>query len=168
MEKLVNIAYNELPAEHQSGLMSDTFCSMLGRMPLQWPSWLSKTKTLKNAVRAGNEFIQIRPCGEQGASTCVKQIKEDEEEVVSNPTEKMLTTLVQVMQQRVEKVKQLKVRPTGQPLERWIRPRTENGNAGSVERLKIAEGIVSVRQHLPLRVPQIRETDRARNSSAYY
>ena len=113
VEKLVSVAYNELPAEHQAGLMLDTFCSTLGHMPLQRHLLAVQTHTLEDAVRAGNEFLQIRPSGERGANTSVRQIGEEEEEVVSNPTEKMLTTLVQAMQQLVEKVEQLQTRPTG-------------------------------------------------------
>ena len=35
VEKLVNIGYIELPAEHQAGLMLDAFWSTLEHMPLQ-------------------------------------------------------------------------------------------------------------------------------------
>ena len=79
---LVNVAYNELPAEHQAGLL-DTFCSMLGHMPLQRHLLPVQTPTLKDVVRAGNKFLQIRPSGKRGASTSVKQIEEGGEEVVS-------------------------------------------------------------------------------------
>ena len=94
VEKYVNVAYNKLPAEHQAGLMLDTFCSTLGHILLQWHFLAFHTPTFENAVRAGNELLQFRPSGEQGASTSVKQIDGDEKKAVSNPTEKMLTTLV--------------------------------------------------------------------------
>ena len=71
------------------------------------------THTLADAVRAGNEFLQIKPANEKG-TTSVRQIEDGEvEEEVLSPTERTLTTLMKTMQQLVEKVEHLQTRPTG-------------------------------------------------------
>ena len=71
------------------------------------PLFPISTGILKNAVEAGKNFLQIRPSGERGANTSVKQIEEEEEEKVLNPTEMVLAALMQTMQQLVNNVDQL-------------------------------------------------------------
>ena len=88
--RLVAIAYGELPVEYQAGIK-------LQRHLLAVP-----THTLEDAVRAGNEFLQIKPGGEKG-NTSVRQIGDEEEETLST-TDKVLASLVQAMQQLAEKV----------------------------------------------------------------
>ena len=71
------------------------------------------THTLADAVRAGNEFLQIKPANEKG-TTSVRQIEDGEvEEEVLSPTERTLTTLMKTMQQLVEKKGKLQIRSTG-------------------------------------------------------
>ena len=69
------------------------------------------TPTLEDAVRAGNEFLQIRPANEKG-STSIRQVEDEEEEEDSNPTGKVLTTLLKAMQQLMEKMGQFQQLPT--------------------------------------------------------
>ena len=99
VERLIAIAYGELPVEYQAGMNLETFCSTLGYMPLQRHLLAVPTHTLEDAVRAGNEFLQIKPGGEKG-NTSVRQIGDEEEEEALNTTDKVLASLVQAMQQQ--------------------------------------------------------------------
>ena len=100
---MVKISYGDLPPEHGARLRLETFCSTLGYLPLQRHLLAVPTYTLENAVKVGNEFLQIRPGN-------VRRI-EDEEEEDMNPTENGLTTLTKTMQHLVEKVGQLQNQP---------------------------------------------------------
>ena len=111
VERLVNIAYADLPQEYRASMRVETLGNTLGYLPLQRHLLAVPTPTLKDAVRAGNEFLQIRPANEKG-STSIRQIEDEEEEEDLNPTEKVLTTLMKVMQQLMEKVGQLQHPPT--------------------------------------------------------
>ena len=104
MERLVDIAYGDLPPEHRAGMRMETFCNTLGYLPLQRHLLAVPIHTLEDAVRAGNEYLQIKPAGERGG-TNIRQVGDEEE--VSSPTEKALTTLMKTMLQLVEKVDQL-------------------------------------------------------------
>ena len=86
----------------------ETFCNTLGYLPLQRHLLAVPTHTLEDAVKAGNEYLQIKPANERG-STNVRQIEEEEG---ANPTEKALTTLMKTMQKLAEKVGQLPNRLT--------------------------------------------------------
>ena len=113
MERLVSIAYGELPPEHQAGMRLETFCSTLLYLPLQKHLLTVPTYTLEDAVTAGNEFLQIKPANEKG-STSVRQEEDEEEEVdVLSFAERTLTTLMKTMQQLVEKMGKLQIRTTG-------------------------------------------------------
>ena len=108
VERLVNIAYADLPQEHRARMRIEIFDNTLGYLPLQRHLLAVHTPTLEDAVRAGNEFLQIRPANEKG-STSVRQVEDEKEDL--NPTEKVLTTLMKAMQQLMEKVGQLQHPP---------------------------------------------------------
>ena len=110
VERLITIAYGELPIEYQAGLKAETFCSTLGYMPLQRHLLAVPANTLKDAVRAGNEFLQIKPGGEK-SNTNIRQVGDKEEEETLSPTDKMLAGLMQAMQQLAEKVGALQEQP---------------------------------------------------------
>ena len=120
------------------------------------------THTLADAVRAGNEFLQIKPANEKG-TTSVRQIEDGEvEEEVLSPTERTLTTLMKTMQQLVEKVEHLQTRPTGAAPKRDLNKEQmcwECGKGGG-----ISDGIALVKRSL-YQIKRPRETDKARNSS---
>ena len=111
VERLVNIAYGDLPQEHRTEMRLVTFCNTLGYLPLQRHLLAFPTHTLKDTVRVGNEYLQIRPGNEWG-STNICQIEDEEEKEVMNLTEKALNTLMKIMQQLMEKVGHLQNRPT--------------------------------------------------------
>ena len=107
MERLFNIAYGDLPLDHRAGMRLETFCNALGYLSLQRLLLAVPTHTLEDAVRASNEYLQMKPANERG-NTNVREIGDEEE--VDNPTEKALATLMKTMQQLVEKVRQLQNR----------------------------------------------------------
>ena len=84
----------------------ETFGSTLGYMPLQRHLLAVHTLTLEDAVRAGNEFLQIKPGGEKEGNISVRQVGGEREKFL-NPTDKALATLMQAMQQLVGKVEEL-------------------------------------------------------------
>ena len=86
VERLVNIAYGDLPPDHRAKIRLETFCNTLGYQPLQRPLLAVPTHTLEDALRAGNEYFQIKPENKRG-NTNVCQIENEEEEEVVNPTE---------------------------------------------------------------------------------
>ena len=108
----------------------ETFCSTLGYMPLQRHLLAVPANTLENAIRAGNEFLQIKPGGEKG-NTSIRQVGNEEEEETLNPTDKILAGLVQAMQQLAEKVGRSKSNP-GRPTAG--RPPATNDSVGSMAR----------------------------------
>ena len=59
VDRLVKVAYADLPGRHQSGLVLDTFCSTLGHSYLQRHLLAVQPQTIEEAVRAGNEFLQV-------------------------------------------------------------------------------------------------------------
>ena len=65
VERLVSIAYGELPPEYQAGMRLDTFYFTLWYLPLRRHLLAMSTHTLANAVRAGNEFLQIKSANEK-------------------------------------------------------------------------------------------------------
>jgi hypothetical protein len=77
VERLVGIAYADLPRHNQDSMVVDTFCSTLGNAYLQRHLLAVPTRTLEEAVRAGNEFLQIKLYQPRGT---VHQIGEEEPE----------------------------------------------------------------------------------------
>ena len=124
VKRLVNIAYGDLPPDHRAGMRLETFCNTLGYLPLQRHLLAIPTHTLEDAVRTGNECMQMKPANKKG-NTNVCQVGDKDKEEVENPTKKALTVLMKTMQQLVEKVEQLQSHPTrtakkGEPCEKWV------------------------------------------------
>ena len=61
VEKLVNLAHTDLPAEYRTNMLVDVFSATLGNAYLQRHLLAVHAPTLELAVRAGNEFLQIQP-----------------------------------------------------------------------------------------------------------
>ena len=75
VEKLVSIAYADLPERHQTDMALDTFCNTLGHAYLQRHLLAVQADTLENAVRAGNEYLQIRT---PSSGSAIRQIEEED------------------------------------------------------------------------------------------
>ena len=68
VDRLVTIAYEELPHHHQAGMALEIFCSTLGNAYLQRHLLAVDTPTLTDAIRAGNEYLQIPAHPRPGSS----------------------------------------------------------------------------------------------------
>jgi hypothetical protein len=78
VSRLSRIAYGDLPAQHREELALETFCNTLGNMPLQRHLLAVQARTLEEAVRAGNEFWQIKvPASSSSAN--IRVLGEDED-----------------------------------------------------------------------------------------
>jgi len=111
IEQLALIAYGDLPADTRVEMTVDLFSSTLGNAYLQRHLLAVPTPTLEAAVRAGNEFLQVKVNRE---ARPVRQLGEDDGEfptqdgiqVVSAPTGPMDAMLL-VMQQMGEAMAKL-------------------------------------------------------------
>ena len=74
--RLVTIAYRELPGIQQDELAVETFCGTLGNLYLQRHLLAVPTPTLSDAVRAGNEYLQIRA---GSGNSAVRSMEDDSE-----------------------------------------------------------------------------------------
>ena len=60
IERLANIAYADLPEHHRDSMALDAFSLTLGNLYLQRHLLAVKAETLADAVKAGNEFLQVQ------------------------------------------------------------------------------------------------------------
>ena len=149
----------DLPPEHRARMRMETFCNTLGYLPLQRHLLAVPIHTLEDAIRAGNEYLQMKPASERGGTNIRQVGDEEEEEEVSSPTEKVLTTVMKTMLQLVEKVDQLQRPPTR------TTPKGEPGKyAESVGKRGTSREIALIRRCPNLPTRRFRETERTRNS----
>ena len=127
VERLVGIAYEDLPPRHREQMALDTFHSSLGNAYLQRHLLAVPTPNLEMAVRAGNDYLQIKPTGPGPAIRTVDgEPEEDEARVqVAQTVESTLGTLTKIILQLGEKLERLQDRPD--------RP-VQSGTFGSSER----------------------------------
>ena len=113
IEQLINIAYDDLPHATRVELAVDLFSTTLGNAYLQRHLLAVPTPTLEAAVRAGNEFLQVKVTRE---ARPVRQLEEDEREpcprdgiqAVHAPADP-LNTMLLVMQQMGDVLAKLQV-----------------------------------------------------------
>ena len=117
VERLVEVAYPEVPADTRRTMAVDTFSTTIGNGYLQRHLLAVDTPTLEAAVRAGNEYLQIQPghrTGErQRVTTFDDEREEQEEEVqrteqVSAPVADPMAKMTEALNLLVEKIAQLK------------------------------------------------------------
>jgi len=115
IERLVRLAYGDVPENSLIGIVIETFCSTLGNAYLQRHLLAVPTPTLEAAVRAGNEYLQIQPSSRKGPHPPVNQVEEEEDNTVNavnsahsaaNP-ESLLTSLMQSMKQLADQMGQM-------------------------------------------------------------
>jgi hypothetical protein len=123
VQKLVNVAYADLPQCNQADMVVDTFCSTIGNAYLQRHLLAVATPTLEDAVRAGNEFLHIKI---YPARTSVQAVEEEEHEepdripaqvrTTSTPpgAEGLLAPLTLLLQQLTEQLGRVQI-PTNVP-----------------------------------------------------
>ena len=98
VERLVEVAYHGMDREQRREMMIETFSSTLNNPPLQRHLLAVETPTLESAVRAGGEYLQIRP---STGGTAVRVVEEDEQETdrVSPVTsETLMSSMMGVLQ----------------------------------------------------------------------
>lgn len=131
VEKLVTVAYPDLPPVHRNIMMRDTFTNTLGHAGLQRHLLAVPTPTLADAVRAGNEYLQIQSLFP--GSSHIRQIDEDGEDVlnVTQARNDSLTNISKVLQKLVAEMAELQAnqhryinrrserQPIREPLKCW-------------------------------------------------
>jgi hypothetical protein len=134
VQRLVYIAYADLPRCNQTDMIIDTFCSTVGNAYLQRHLLAVATPTLEDAVRAGNEFLQIKV---YSAKSSIRMVEEEMPEEPEKPVtqvsaasstpavESLLAPLTQLLQQLTDQLGKLQV------------PATVPGNPGRPPRREV-------------------------------
>jgi hypothetical protein len=134
VQRLVNVAYADLPRCNQTDMVIDLFCSTIGNAYLQRHLLAVPTPTLEDAVRAGNDFLQIRI---YPAKSSIRVVEEEVCEEAETPTDQvsatstasavegMLAPLTTLLQQLTAQLGKLQVPTTvpgvpGRPLKREV------------------------------------------------
>lgn len=112
VSRLVGIAYRDIPDQQQAMMAVESFCGTLGNAALQRHLLAVNTQTLEEAVRAGNEFLAIKPY-----SAAVRTIDEEDKEIVATvkeagPWEAMLK-LIQELTKKIDKLQGPTAGPAG-------------------------------------------------------
>jgi len=95
VERLVNVAYSELAERHRQDMMLDVFQTTLGNAYLQRHLLAVHAVTMEEAVKAGNEYLQVRPA----SGTVVHMVTGEEQEepkvaaVSRDPMEEMILAI---------------------------------------------------------------------------
>ena len=98
VERLVQLAYADVPAQHRHELAIETFCSTLGHTQLQRHLLAIQTPDLQAAVRAGSEFLQIQPTG---TSSGIRMVESDEQKAAvqaatTDPIQQLLKAMTEL------------------------------------------------------------------------
>ena len=110
VKRLVEAAYADLPQTHRQEMILDLFCNSLNQAYLQRHLLAIRPQSLAEAVKAGNEYLQIKPNSSPGVT--VRQIDEEEghpetaQVAQAKPTE--METLMQALRQLTSEVASLK------------------------------------------------------------
>jgi hypothetical protein len=109
VSKLMNITYPELPVDHKQRLVLDTFQNTLNNTYLQRHLLAINPRTLEDAIRAGNDFLQIKNTNFPGSQ--IRAVEEGEnvsipevQTIQTNP----LDSLMKMMQQLTAEVSSIK------------------------------------------------------------
>ena len=80
VEKLVNLAHGDLPANYREGMLMDQFSSTLGYPALQRHLLAVAPTTIEEAVRAGNEFLQVHLTANRPHRPVVQMVEDEEDD----------------------------------------------------------------------------------------
>ena len=105
VERLVNLAYADLPREPQIRMTMDIFHSSINNGYLQRHLLAVNAATLEEAVRAGNEFLQIKTGTAAGPS--IRQVAGEESDDVSEESNQVNQVTPSTMDVLLQAVKQL-------------------------------------------------------------
>lgn len=129
IEKLTNIAYEELPARTRQQLALDSFYNTLGHPYLQRHLLAVNANSLEEAVRAGVEYLTIKPKTEERVG--VRAVGGEEEisyaKVAQTPTDPLLelTQIIQGLTKQITAMEEEKPRnsnrsgPAKPPVRCW-------------------------------------------------
>jgi hypothetical protein len=109
VDRLCQIAFHDLPDHYRASMSLETFCNTLGNTNLQRHLLAVQALTLEQAVRAGNEFVQIRGPSVPGSAIRAVDEEIEEEDRVAAVDQGIMGTLMKVLQQLSEKIDQLQV-----------------------------------------------------------
>jgi hypothetical protein len=127
VDRLSQLAYADLPPHHRDDLALETFCNTLGNMSLQRHLLAIQARNLEQAVRAGNEFLQVQAPLHQGTSA-IRAVEDDHlnpDDCIAAVNPSLMSTLIQLMQQLTDKVDKLQIRPSG-----VVKAKSEDRSAG--------------------------------------
>ena len=128
VEKLVAVAYEEMTAEQRASMAVEAFAATLNHSHLQRHLLAVGTPTLEAAVRAGNEYLQIKP-NYGGPAVRVVEDEEPEEQtrVERVSAERVLSTMAEAIQELRSQIEQLTARAgsgrPGRPSRGNVQPR---------------------------------------------
>jgi hypothetical protein len=110
VDRLCQIAYVDLPDHYRAGMALETFCNTLGNAHLQRHLLAVQALTLEQAVRAGNEFAQIKAPMVPGSS--IRVVDEEETEAdnrIASVGQGTMGPLLKMLQLLSEKIDQLQI-----------------------------------------------------------
>ena len=109
VKRLVKAADADLPQTHRQEIILDLFCNSLNQAYLQRHLLAIRPQSLSEAVKAGNEYIQIKPNSNSGVTIQQIEEKEGNPEAVqvaqSKPTE--MVVLLQALRQLTSEIASL-------------------------------------------------------------
>lgn len=126
VERLVNVAYPTFPEANKVQLALDSFHHTLGHAYLQRHLLAVGPATIEEAVRAGNEYLKIKPTG--NSTTQVRMVEEIETEegrcqvVETTAPVDPMSQLLKAIQKLTEQVNEMKSPTTreGEPIVRAL------------------------------------------------
>ena len=110
VKRLVEAAYADLPQARRKGMILDLFCNSLNQAYLQRHPLAIRPQSLSEALKAGNEYLQIKP--NSNPRVTIRQIDKEEgnpkavQVAQSKPTE--MEVLLQALRQLTSKIASLK------------------------------------------------------------
>ena len=122
VEGLVELAFGDLPERTRRELTLEAFCNSLNHTYLQRHLLAMQPENLADAVRSGNEFLQVRA----STSTGVRMVAEDEDDEVET-TPQVVQVKVDPMDALLEAITNL-TKEVGKLKEPPTRQRREDSN----------------------------------------
>ena len=99
VERLVNIAHQNVPGDNRQEMMLESFLSSLGHLALHRHLLAVNPQTLEAAIRSGNEFLRS---GVQGRSDAVRVVDQEDTMVQSIQNDMTLSQLPAILKRNTE------------------------------------------------------------------
>ena len=123
VEQLVGVAYQGMDADQRREMAVETFASTLNNPSLQRHLLAVATPTLEAAVRAGSEYLQIRPSQNTSAIRAVDEEMGETDRVSPVTSEALMGNMMGVLQGLVSQLERLTTRSESS------QPRKETGKS---------------------------------------